>query len=579
MRYTQKIISIFFISVFTFYGCSFLKPKKETSELKNTIPETKRLEFDKYFYDANKEKIIGNSDEAIKLLKKCISIWPENGAANYELAMYALKKNDFSNAISMAKIAFDSDNNNGYYASLYAEILKVNKQYDKASKVYEKTIEKNLDRTDWYLNWVNLLLLKPDYSKAIQVLDKLELQVGITEEIVLKKEQIYLRQNKFLKAKDEVEKLIKTDPSKARYYTLLGALYKANNKNDEALDAYKKALSLDPNDISTHFELADYYRDNNQKQKYFDELDVLFSNDDIEIDTKINWLITFYSVENKDTVSQIGIHKLVEDVVKVHPNEAKSYAVQGDFLFRDKKYKEARESYLKAISIDKSKFLIWNQLLVIDSQLNDWENMSVDADKCIELFPNEAVAYLLTGIAKTQLKKTKDAITAFTKGIDYVVDNKNMKGQFLANLGDSYNQDKNNIKSDSCYDKALDLNPNDIYVLNNYSYYLSMRMEKLEKAEEMSKKSNELEPNNASYLDTYAWILYASKKYADAKVYMEKALAIDGNKNPVLLEHYGDILYRLDIKEMAFEYWNKAKTAGKGSDFLEQKIIEKKLIE
>jgi len=154
-----------------------------------------------------------------------------------------------------------------------------------------------------------------------------------------------------------------------------------------------------------------------------------------------------------------------------------------------------------------------------------------------------------------------------------------MKGQFLANLGDSYNQDKNNIKSDSCYDKALDLNPNDIYVLNNYSYYLSMRMEKLEKAEEMSKKSNELEPNNASYLDTYAWILYASKKYADAKVYMEKALAIDGNKNPVLLEHYGDILYRLDIKEIAFEYWNKAKIAGKGSDFLEQKIIEKKLIE
>jgi tetratricopeptide (TPR) repeat protein len=182
-------------------------------------------------------------------------------------------------------------------------------------------------------------------------------------------------------------------------------------------------------------------------------------------------------------------------------------------------------------------------------------------------------------MAKMQQKKTKDAIINFAKGVGYVIDNKALKGQFLANLGDAYNQDKNNTKSDSCYEKALEVNPNDVYVLNNYSYYLSLRLDKLEKAEAMSKKSNELEPNNASYLDTYAWILYAAKKYNDAKSFMEKALAIDGNKNPVLLEHYGDILYRLEMKENAIEFWTKAKIAGKGSDFLEQKIAEKKLIE
>jgi tetratricopeptide (TPR) repeat protein len=120
----------------------------------------------------------------------------------------------------------------------------------------------------------------------------------------------------------------------------------------------------------------------------------------------------------------------------------------------------------------------------------------------------------------------------------------------------------------------------DTYVLNNYAYFLSLRNTNLDKAEAMSKKSNELSKANSSYLDTYAWILYAQKKYSDAKIWMEKALAVDGNKSPVLLEHYGDILYQLDMKDLSMEYWIKAKNAGPGaSDFLDKKIQEKRLIE
>ena len=164
--------------------------------------------------------------------------------------------------------------------------------------------------------------------------------------------------------------------------------------------------------------------------------------------------------------------------------------------------------------------------------------------------------------------------------IDFVVQNNTMLAQFNANLGDAYQNDKQFSRSDSCYDKALQINPNDTYVLNNYAYFLSLRNVNLDKAEAMSKKSNELAVGNSSYLDTYAWILYAQKKYPDAKIWMEKALAVDGNKSPVLLEHYGDILYQLDMKELAVDYWIKAKNAGPGSsEFLEKKIQEKRLIE
>ena len=555
------------------------KSTKVSAPVSPNLTEAKRLEFDKYFYDANRDKIIGNAGEAIKSLKKCMSIWPENAAVNYELAMYIVQKNDVATSIPYAKKAYEIDPKNTYYANLYAELLKASKQYEKAAKVYEKLVTENPSQTESYLNWVNILLTKPDYEKALKVLDALQKETGISEEISVKKEQIYVRLNKFSKAKEEIDKLIESDPGKAKYYTILGTLYKANGKNEEALKQFEKAVSIDPTDISTHFELADFYRSTGNKVKYFEEVHNLFTNSEIDIDNKVAWILTYYNIDKKDTVSQINVSKLAEELVETHPKEAKAHAVHGDFLFRDKLYKEAHDAYLKAVSLDKSKYLIWNQLLVIDSELNDWENMSVDAEKTIELFPNEPVPYLLNGIAKIQTKKIKEAITTFSKGIEYVVDNKSLKGQFLANLGDAFNQDKNDAKSDSCYERALELNPNDVYVLNNFSYYLSMRKQKLDKAEEMSKKSNELEPGNPSYLDTYAWILYVQKKYFEAKKFMEQALEKDEYKNPVLLEHYGDILYMLDMKENAYEYWNKAKTAGKGSDFLEQKIAEKRLIE
>jgi tetratricopeptide (TPR) repeat protein len=573
---TKYLQLITFSFLLIFCACKTTKNKTEAT---STLSESKRLEFDKLFYDANREKIIGNADEAIKLFQKCMSIWPDNATVNYELAMYIVQKNDIASSLVFAKKAYELEPKNTYFANLYAELLKASKQFEKAAKVYEKIVADNPSHTEAYLNWANILLTKPDYEKALKVLDALETQTGISEEISVKKEQIYIRLNKFSKAKEEIEKLINSDPGKAKYYTIMGTLYKANNKNDEALQLFEKAVTIDPTDISTHFELADFYRSTGNKTKYFAEVHNLFTNSDIDVDNKVAWILTFYNLDKKDTISQLNVIKLAKELVETHPKEAKAHAVYGDFLYRDKLYKEAREAYLKAVSFDKSKYLIWNQLLVIDSELNDWENMSIDAEKTIDLFPNEPVPYLLNGISQLQTKKIKEAVTSFTKGLEYVVDNKSLKGQFLANLGDAYNQDKNNSKSDSCYERALELNPNDVYVLNNFSYYLSIRNEQLEKAESMSKKSNEIEPGNPSYLDTYAWILYAAKKYTEAKKYMEMALEKDEYKNPVLLEHYGDILYRLEMKERALEFWIKAKTAGKGSDFLEQKIIENRLIE
>ena len=157
-------------------------------------------------------------------------------------------------------------------------------------------------------------------------------------------------------------------------------------------------------------------------------------------------------------------------------------------------------------------------------------------------------------------------------------DNPPLKAQIYSNLADTYHSLNRDLESDSAYEKSLKLDPENAYVLNNYSYYLSLRKVNLERAKQMSAYSIKLDPENSSFLDTYAWILFQLSDFATAKDFQEKAIVKNPN-NPTLLEHYGDILIELGDKDKAVEYWRKAKTAGSDSKTLDTKIASQKYVE
>lgn len=116
--------------------------------------------------------------------------------------------------------------------------------------------------------------------------------------------------------------------------------------------------------------------------------------------------------------------------------------------------------------------------------------------------------------------------------------------------------------------------------MNNYSYYLSLRGENLDRAAEMSKQSLEIEPDSPTYMDTYAWILFRQEKFTEARQWIEKALQYpEAQKNPNVLEHYGDILFNLKEVTKAVEYWQMAKDKGASSVGLVRKIAEKRYIQ
>jgi tetratricopeptide (TPR) repeat protein len=231
------------------------------------------------------------------------------------------------------------------------------------------------------------------------------------------------------------------------------------------------------------------------------------------------------------------------------------------------------------LKLNSQVYQIWEQLVRIDLSLDDSKQAIKDGDEALAIFPNQAALYLYTGIAYTQFKNHEKAITYFTNAVSLETENTEILGQIFSSLGDSYHALKKHKESDHAFDKSLKYLPDNSFTLNNYAYYLSLRGENLDKAEEMSRRSNELVPNNSSSLDTYAWILFRLKKYTEAKVWIEKAIAVDKSGSDVLIEHYGDILFFVGEKTNALIQWEKAKTSGSKSTILDRKINEKKYIE
>lgn len=580
MKKPLLLISLFVIFAFASPLQAQKHNGKNRESRKNTV-ETSRTSMAStaIFVDALKAKMTGDKTTATALLNTCILADPANDAAYYELASIYNDNNDPVTAEPLAKKAYELDGKNPWYGLLLLDIYRQNGKNDIAVKLAQQLVKASPENPDLLFELADIYLTQEKYSDAINIYNKIEDKIGISEEISVQKQKIYLAENKPEKAAGEMEKLAATFPENSRYQALLAEMYMKAKMPEKAEIAYKRLAEIDPGNPYIHISLADFYRQQGDKKRAFDELKLGFANPALDIDTKVRVMITYYSLsEIYDEMKGEAI-ELAHILIATHPTNPKSHSMYADFLVRDKKFEEARAEYRNVLTLDSSRYVVWETVLQLDAQLADFTALQAESARAIELFPLQPLPYLLNGAANTQRKKFDQAIKSLEAGIKLVTDNDALLAQFNAYLGDAYNAVENNDASDQAYERSLKLNPNDSYVLNNYAYYLSLRGKDLDKAEPMAKKSSELDPKNASNLDTYAWVLYKVGKYQEAETIILKAIAQDENASAVILEHYGDILYKLGQTEKALEYWKKALAAGKGSDLLEKKINEKKLYE
>jgi Tfp pilus assembly protein PilF len=350
----------------------------------------------------------------------------------------------------------------------------------------------------------------------------------------------------------------------------------ANNMQDKALETYKKISVMEPDNAYIHMSMADYYRKTGNKEKAFEELKLGFANPNLDVDTKISILLSFYTVNQiyNDLKDQAFI--LSKILIETHPRDPKVFSIYGDFLLQDKKLPEARETFLKVLSLDSSRYAIWEQVLQLDLQVSEFEHLLAYSNRATELFPDQPLPFLFAGLANLQLKNNEAALKSLASGANLVVDNNELLAQFYMYQGDALHAMKKEPEAFMAYERSIKLKDDNGYVLNNYAYYLSLIGSDLDKAEKMSKKAVTLDPENGSFQDTYGWVLFKQEKYKEAAEWILKAVQSEEDPSAEVLEHYGDVLFKLGDAAGAVEYWLKAKQKGTGSELLEKKINEKK---
>ena len=585
MNKTLKYIYPLLI-VFALVGCktkdktTLAKPSKGSNEIQpEDVKPAVDTRFQEAFFAAQLEKAKNNHQKAYALFEECLDYEPKSASAHYELGRLDLAIfNNPTNALNHAKTSVAEEPKNAWYHTLLADIYMASAKYELAVKSYREAAKLNPDDPNTLYQIAAAQLYSGQYKEVIATYNELEKKSGPFEELSIQKHQIFDQLKDYENAVLELEKLARSFPDESRYWGMLSQYSQKIGKMDKAKWAMEEMVKYDPDNGQVHFQLSEYYAALGQDQKSFEELLLAFKSTDVSIDQKVGILLRYFSLTEIKESYKSQAYELLDLAEKTHPMEAKSYSIYGDFLYRDGKGAEALVKYKKASTLDASKNLIWEQILFIESELSLFDEMARDSDEAIEIFPNQPQFYFYNGVANERLKNYSKAISSLQLGKELVVDNDPLLARFYSSLGDIYHQIKEHTKSDENYEKALKINPDNTYVLNNYAYYLSIRKVNLDKAEIMAAKANKIEPGNASFEDTYAWVLYQKANYKEALIWIEKALS-RGIASAELFEHSGDILFQLNRIEDAVSRWKEAVKTGETSPALEQKIVQRKIIE
>ena len=546
--------------------------KKDKLQKELKLTEQQKLEFDFAFTEATKAVLLGELEKGVSLYASCLKIDPSSAVVHYELANIYLSQENYNNALELARSAVALQPHNLWYQIQLANIYQKKGMIDHACKVYGELVELHPERNDFYYLQASLYASVEKFEEAIEAYNRLEKRIGVQEGISLEKERLYIALGNRKMAYAEIQKLIKKYPYRAEFYGMLADLYLADKEEDKAFKQYQEILKIDPDNGLVHFYLANFYRQKGDVEKRNSALSKAFEKTEIDSDQKIQFLISILMNGEKDSMSDEFLKELLDKLVAIHPGEVRVHALYADFLKRRNDNEGARFHLRKVLEEEKTNYVVWEELLLINNALLDFESMYNESTEALKYFPSQPLLYIFRGVSAAQKEDYKTAIESLEEGSAYIGENLALKIQFQTYLGDAYYQMGKAEKAFKAYDEVLLFDSNNVIVLNNYSYYLSVKGVNLEKAKKMSSLCVKLEAENSTYLDTHGWVLYRLGEFTDAKKVLEKSLEFGGGESAVIVEHYGDILYRLGDEEKALEEWKKAIEIGDGSEYLAEKI-------
>ncbi len=527
------------------------------------------------FHEGLRLKAKGRMDEAIQKFEECLLIRQDDDAVYYALSQLSLLQGDTEKSAEYILKAAEIDPGNTWYIQELAYMYYEQKNFDKSVENFKILVDIEPRNVDWQYGYAGALQEAGDYPGAIEALNKTEDQVGVNPELSIQKYALYMQIKETDKALEEIDIARKVYPESLQLLATLVDHYFQSGDEEKAISMLEELVANDPNNGRAHLALADVYRQKGDQQKSYAALKKAFLGEGVNLDTKMNVLL---SIQESSFKIDPQVYELVDILVDSYPNDAKAYSIKGDYMLRAEKEEEALAAYTKALEFDKTKYPIWNQVLIMEYQSGDFETLYDHSKECLELFPTITTVYLLNGVSANQLQKHDEALDVLSVGRELVINDKPMEAEFFGQMGEAHFGLKDYSEGKKAYQKAIELDPQSMLLKSNFAYRLALAKIDLELAESLAKQAVNTAPGQSQFKDTYGWVLFQKGNYNQALELFKEAFGLN-NQDVLVLDHLGDAHFKLGDVEEAISWWKKAKDMGSRNKNLDKKIADRQFYE
>lgn len=515
---------------------------------------------------------------AMSILEKIVAEDPDNDAAWYYLAQSAVLKGELETAEQCYRMAADLDPGNFWYRYRLAMLYSVTSRPELTIEMFEKLLADFPKKSDLYFSMVELYAQQRDFEKALETLKEIENVFGMNESIAVYRFNFLRMLNRPEEAMKSLEDYNKEYSSP--YVLSMLADYEMSMYNDStALVYYNEALELAPDYSPALLGKAETLRLTRKYDDYFEVLDTYVTKSDSPAAGKSDYLMAVVQRTDPKFINSFlpRLDSVMNKAVSMHPKDSMMLQTAAVYYYSTdrknlagKHFKANVDAWPESFNANASyvEFLMYAEM---------WEELSEAGREAFKKFPNEPAFLEMASTGDYNLKEYDKVLDICFKVLETAPNDSSTTLRTWSTMGDIYYKLGDNKKAYKAYDKALKINPDYIYVLNNYAYYLSVEGKKLKKAYAMSKKTIEAEPDNATYLDTFGWILYLQGKPLEAKPFFKHAMLYGGKDSVVIMDHYAEVLYALKEYDLAMVYWNLAMQRNDGDiPDLEEKVKQRK---
>lgn len=575
LRYTQSLCAaiLLLITVLPFADKLMASDRK-------AISENDRVKAEYIFLEAEKQRNMGRDDAFHHLLQYAHSLDPENSAIAYYLGYSRLMKSNlsvsdslFSLSLRMMRKHVDAHPEDKYEAMLYANGNMIANQVQEGLRVLKIQAERNPHSVEVQLSIADAYARLEDYRNAIAAYDSVLQWQGQSVQLSARKVRAYQALNDTVGAIGEMRSLLATAPRNVDYNLAMGNMMLMFGERDSALTYYDKAQQYEPENGATYLAKAQFYNAIGDSVNYDQQTYQALVSKDLDVASKVEVLADYarHLLVAKD--SSARTENLFKVLIEQHPNEPQIRMLFSDYLAAKDDMKGAAEQMDYAVNLDPTDAQAWNRLLVLNIISENYEAAIAAGDRAIELNPNNIELYGYIAPAYYNIKQYDKAIEVYKKALAAVdsTDTEH-RSMFLGGMGDAKFSMGDTIGAFALYDQAIEIDPNNVSILNNYAYFLTLCNRDLNKAERMSAKTVQAEPQNATFLDTYAWVFYKRKEYTMAQLYIEMAIKNERRPSSDIYDHYGDILLAVGNKQEALKQWKKALELDAGNKELLEKV-------